>query len=176
METIDEKYFDIVFNGPPSRTAGRFVEVEDESGASVRIGKWIKRADGYWCLRIPNDARAMAVEKRPQELVRAWKCDECGECFADEPFEHARAAHHPRCDGSCAIGCPVMHRCGPVRFQHDRFVVVSRDKLEQDARDLNDAREIIKMLIARDVFTGEHGSAVEERKIAEAFLDRMGGR
>jgi hypothetical protein len=46
-ETID-----IVFDGPPSHESGRFVEVEDQSGKSINIGKWIDRKDGYWALRI----------------------------------------------------------------------------------------------------------------------------
>ena len=42
---------DIVFDGPPSHESGRFVEVEDEAGASIRIGEWLKREDGFWVLR-----------------------------------------------------------------------------------------------------------------------------
>jgi hypothetical protein len=45
-------YIDIVFDGPPGPTSGRFVEVEDPSGASVDAGNWVCRADGYWVLRI----------------------------------------------------------------------------------------------------------------------------
>jgi hypothetical protein len=43
---------DIVFDGPPAPEAGRFVEVEDESGRSVDVGTWVERPDGYWALRI----------------------------------------------------------------------------------------------------------------------------
>ena len=32
--------------------SGRFVEVENELGASVKAGEWIDRGDGYWALRI----------------------------------------------------------------------------------------------------------------------------
>jgi|GEM_PF-3207081 len=45
---------DIVFDGPPSHESGKFVEVEDMSGASVRVGEWIDRGNGYWALRIPT--------------------------------------------------------------------------------------------------------------------------
>lgn len=48
-------YIDIVFDGPPSVEPPRFVEAEDESGASVRAGEWIERPDGYWVLRIPRE-------------------------------------------------------------------------------------------------------------------------
>ncbi len=47
-------YIDVVFDGPPGPTAGRFVEVENELGASIKVGEWIKRADGFWVLRISN--------------------------------------------------------------------------------------------------------------------------
>lgn len=47
-------HIDIVFDGPPGPEAGRFVEVEDAWGKSISIGEWIKRADGYWVLRLPQ--------------------------------------------------------------------------------------------------------------------------
>lgn len=43
---------DIVFDGPPSRGFGQFVEVEDSSGKSINLGEWVERADGYWVLRL----------------------------------------------------------------------------------------------------------------------------
>ncbi|PWU08157.1 MAG: hypothetical protein C5B51_08375 [Terriglobia bacterium] len=46
------RQIDIVFDGPPGPTPGRFVEVEDEAGRSVDVGDWIERKDGYWALRI----------------------------------------------------------------------------------------------------------------------------
>lgn len=42
---------DIVFDGPPSHEAPRFVEVESPPGKSIRFGKWLQRDDGYWVLR-----------------------------------------------------------------------------------------------------------------------------
>ena len=42
----------IVFDGPPDNEGGRFVEVENDKGESINIGKWGKRDDGYWVLRI----------------------------------------------------------------------------------------------------------------------------
>jgi len=48
-ETID-----IVFDGPPGPEAGRFVEVENMEGESIKVGEWVKREDGYWVLRIPG--------------------------------------------------------------------------------------------------------------------------
>ena len=50
------KYIDIVFDGPPSHVTGRFVEVENDDGKSIRAGEWIDRGDGYWALRIAQPA------------------------------------------------------------------------------------------------------------------------
>ncbi|WP_032376702.1 hypothetical protein [Rhodococcoides fascians] len=47
-------YTDIVFDGPPCHESGRFIEVEDQTGASIKFGEWIDRGDGYWVLRIPT--------------------------------------------------------------------------------------------------------------------------
>ena len=47
-----EQAINIIFDGPPSKKSGRFVEVETDNGQSISIGKWIKRRDGYWALRI----------------------------------------------------------------------------------------------------------------------------
>lgn len=46
-------YVDVVFDGPPSHESGRFVEVEDATGKSIRFGEWTKRSDGLWALRLP---------------------------------------------------------------------------------------------------------------------------
>lgn len=42
---------DVVFDGPPGPESGRFVEVEDKDGKSIRRGEWLQRDDGYWVLR-----------------------------------------------------------------------------------------------------------------------------
>lgn len=55
------KHIDIVCDGPPGPEAGRFVEVEDDTGCSIRLGEWIQRSDGYWVLRFP-DFRAINAE------------------------------------------------------------------------------------------------------------------
>lgn len=49
----DSPYVEIVFDGPPGPTSGRFIEVEDPKGRSISIGHWWQRPDGYWALRIP---------------------------------------------------------------------------------------------------------------------------
>ena len=53
----------IVFDGPPEHTTGRFVEVEDEQGYSVGVGEWLPHPkpalerEGWWVLQIevPDD-------------------------------------------------------------------------------------------------------------------------
>jgi len=45
------KHVDVVFDGPPSNESGRFVEVENDKGESIKFGEWIKRDDGYWVIR-----------------------------------------------------------------------------------------------------------------------------
>lgn len=49
---MNAETIDIVFDGPPSHSSGRFVEVEDASGKSIRVGEWIARPDGLWALRL----------------------------------------------------------------------------------------------------------------------------
>lgn len=42
---------DIVFDAPPGRECGRFVEAENSEGKSISFGEWLQRPDGYWVLR-----------------------------------------------------------------------------------------------------------------------------
>jgi len=50
-----------VFDGPPGPEAGRFVEVEDANGNSIRFGEWIERDDGTWALRITREEIARVL-------------------------------------------------------------------------------------------------------------------
>ena len=40
-----DQHIDIVFDEPPGPKSGRFVEVEDANGNSIRFGEWIERDD-----------------------------------------------------------------------------------------------------------------------------------
>lgn len=62
----------IVFDGPPSHESGRFVEVEDDEGASISIGEWVERPDGCWELQLPIIPGANAVVT-PEGLEAAAK-------------------------------------------------------------------------------------------------------
>jgi hypothetical protein len=63
LDETGKHYLHIVFDGPPGPEAGRFVEVEDDTGKSVRFGEWVQREDGYWVLRVARPA--------PEERLRA---------------------------------------------------------------------------------------------------------
>jgi len=69
-ESSGAKVIDIVFDGPPGPTAGRFVEVEDGWGKSVRFGEWMERIDGYWVLRFPVSAARAALASAPEREKR----------------------------------------------------------------------------------------------------------
>lgn len=68
-------FIDIVFDGPPSRESGRFVEVEDTQGRSFNAGEWIDRGNGLWALRIARspaqaDARGGLTRHEISEAIR----------------------------------------------------------------------------------------------------------
>lgn len=46
-------YTDIVFADRPGN-ALEFIEVEDETGASIKFGEWVARPDGYRAIRVMN--------------------------------------------------------------------------------------------------------------------------
>lgn len=66
------QHVDIVFDGPPGPEAGRFIEVEDAAGNSIKLGEWIERAErvppGYKSRRTPS--RWVLRIEDPRELRR----------------------------------------------------------------------------------------------------------
>ena len=42
----------VLFDGPPDAQAGRFVEVENDNGESIKAGEWVDRGNGMWALVI----------------------------------------------------------------------------------------------------------------------------
>lgn len=86
-------FIDVVFDGPPSHTSGRFVEVEDAARASIGVGVWIDRGDGMWALRITP---AAFTAENPQVIVKYDSNYEvtqlvCPRCGKDDIREHDRA-------------------------------------------------------------------------------------
>lgn len=68
---------DIVFDGPPGPTSGRFVEVEDAAGKSFNAGEWLQRPDGFWVLRLTQSRLenfALQALKVMEEDMR-WDSD-----------------------------------------------------------------------------------------------------
>lgn len=49
---MDETYVDVLFDGPPGPTPGRFIDCIDQDGRGVNAGEWIDLGDGTWALRI----------------------------------------------------------------------------------------------------------------------------
>ena len=47
------RYVDFVFDCAPGPKRPEFVEVHDETGASIELGEWVERSDGKWALRVP---------------------------------------------------------------------------------------------------------------------------
>lgn len=45
----------IVFDGPPSHESGRFVEVENRFGRSVRVGEWVQKGEFWHLILSPDD-------------------------------------------------------------------------------------------------------------------------
>lgn len=83
----------VVFDGPPSGEAPRFIEVEDGNGNSINAGEWLKRDDGLWELRLiahlplnastTNSITAAELERLQKNDARWLKANEGGKfCIA----------------------------------------------------------------------------------------------
>lgn len=67
IQEVGAAFIDVVFDGPPSHESGRFVEVENEKGESVRCGQWIQEnGTGLWRLRI-SALDIAAINKRMED-------------------------------------------------------------------------------------------------------------
>lgn len=93
MSKLAENYIDIVFDGPPSHESGRFVEVENPQGESIRVGEWIDRGDGLWALRIsPKDTEHSSYQM-PRE--RGWYLDKDDKIIFIDGDRYQRPGDHP---------------------------------------------------------------------------------
>ena len=59
---MSNKYIDIVFDKLPGPKGCQFIEVEDETGKSIRFGEWIERDDGFVALRITESVLQEAIK------------------------------------------------------------------------------------------------------------------
>ena len=56
-----------VTDGPPAHKSGRFVELEDHTGASIGVGRWEDRGNGLWALIVePAEAATLEAVARGQ--------------------------------------------------------------------------------------------------------------
>ncbi len=104
---------DIVFDGPPGPTCGRFVEVEDAEGCGLKRGEWVERDDGFWALRLPDPSALLALAKAQREEIEKWReiakthryWD--GQCFACGQYTEDLRANLPDSQIGCSPSCPV---------------------------------------------------------------------
>jgi hypothetical protein len=61
-----------VFDGPPGREGGRFVEVEDADGRSVEVGEWVEEPGGTWALVLELAERQVS---EALTLSRQWETE-----------------------------------------------------------------------------------------------------
>ena|GEM_PF-2372040 len=142
--TAPAGFFDVVFDGPPSRESGRFVEVEDEQGRSFEAGEWIDRGDGLWALRIarstPQPATMPPLADAMRAVLRNERCVYGSEdelyaalceaaqadqrmsdvdgvlCAAVDRFDALMSSLDGCTDGGCVISPPKgMHTNGGCR-------------------------------------------------------------
>jgi hypothetical protein len=75
MNSTPDDYIDLVFDGPPGPEGCRFVEVENSSGRSIRIGEWVQRPNGTWALRLwaADLARRADRKKFMDDVAEAFK-------------------------------------------------------------------------------------------------------
>lgn len=59
-------FVDVVFEGAPGPDGLRFVEVETEHGAGVKLGQWLERHNGQWVLRVAIGDVAKALTQRAE--------------------------------------------------------------------------------------------------------------
>ncbi len=70
---MQTQYLDFVADNGPGPDCG-IVEVENDEGKSVNIGKWFQRSDGYWVLRVWLNMHTHAAG--PADDIDA--CAKCG--------------------------------------------------------------------------------------------------
>ena len=130
MTTSKPPYIDIVFDGPPSHESGRFIEVENEQGQSIKVGEWIKPEleNGYWRLRIATERGVSSLAERihaistskgfsppdmdnlPEKLMLS--VSELSECMEEHRkgrgllwFQHEKECHSNQCSDEGSVDC-----------------------------------------------------------------------
>lgn len=112
---MGEKYIDIVFDAPPGPEPSVFIEVEDDTGKSIKFGEWVEQAEGgYWALRIP-DLR-QEVERLREENMQLLRYSPSAELI--EEVERLRGL----CDNltDSLNGCNENNQAFSKRFREDQ--------------------------------------------------------
>lgn len=92
--SIDPHNIHIVFDGPPSNESGRFVEIEDSQGKSLKVGEWKKREDGLFELVIGITDHPRIETK---QVFVAW---------TNSDFTEGSAQSYPLFVGESEFLCP----------------------------------------------------------------------
>lgn len=81
------KYIDIVFQSVQENRDTKpeleFVEVENAQGASVGVGRWIERGDGYTVLRLFEDVVNSMTDLDTKEPFWTDHCTHGHDCYVD---------------------------------------------------------------------------------------------
>ena len=68
----------IIFDGPPGPEVGRFVEVENDCGESIKAGEWSENDDGTWTLRIEEIPQSSIPHMHDGRGEDSDTCCRCG--------------------------------------------------------------------------------------------------
>ena len=52
VSELQVQTINVVFDGPPSHESGRFIEVENLDGASIKAGEWVQLDSERWALQL----------------------------------------------------------------------------------------------------------------------------
>lgn len=105
--TAGDAYISILFDGPPSHESGRFVEVNDPSGASINAGEWRDYGDGLHELRIENVVRWRQIETAPKDgrqIMISGGTVVTGPYGQEYPFDGPAFAYWEKLDGGWRSG------------------------------------------------------------------------
>lgn len=107
----------IIFDGPPEHKPGRFVEVENDLGESIKVGEWIERPDGFWALRITElPGETLKPETKGMDLPQKT-CESCGISLQGKEYF------------VWGDGVKTCMDCAPKKYDGDKFRVdCSNDK------------------------------------------------
>lgn len=168
---MDKNYIAIVFDGPPSHEAGRFVEVNDSHGKSIDIGTWVSRGDGSWELRIAvdklKDDNDMTVDTS-REAVQALIA-ELGPLIPADREGGVNAQRYRRIQKVLAALLDERDRLATNRDAWVSDAMTSTTELEQRIRDLE--ADLRKCGLRGEAKATEWREALERAERAEAERD-----